>query len=170
MKYGLACFPSKQIQDMANNYRKRYDTHYLWIPPHVTLKPPYELKEDQLEQEMQRIQTISSKTPPFPLTIYKADTFYPKENKIFFKIKPNDILLSLYEALNEQQNSKEKEEFTPHLTIGQDLTNDEHFDVVDQLKMKDIHHEEIIDQIQLLYQLEDKCWTVYETFHLGKEE
>ncbi|MFB4165687.1 2'-5' RNA ligase family protein [Alteribacillus sp. JSM 102045] len=168
MKYGVAFFPSKQLQDIANSYRKRYDTHYSWIPPHVTLKSPYEIEEGELEAEIKNIRNISAKTPPFPLTIYKADTFHPKENKIFLKIKPNETLLSLYESLNEA-NKDQKEEFTPHLTIGRDLTDDEHFDVVDQLKMKDIHHEEIIDRIQLLYQLEDGSWTVYETFRLGKE-
>ncbi len=38
MKYGIVAFPSKQLQDFANSYRKRYDSHYTKITPHITLK------------------------------------------------------------------------------------------------------------------------------------
>ncbi|SDH72469.1 2'-5' RNA ligase [Alteribacillus persepolensis] len=170
MKYGIACFPSKPLQDKANRLRKRYDTHYSKIPPHITLKPPYTVEESEWKVKRNHIRTIAAHTPPFPVTAYKVDTFHPKENKIFFKIKQHETLQSLYEALNEDKSQKEKAEFTPHITIGQDLQDDEHFDVLGRLNMKDIHYEETIDRIHWLYQLEDGTWTVYETFLLGKEE
>lgn len=44
MKYGIALFPSKKLQDLVNSYRKRYDTHYALVPPHVTLKTAFEAK------------------------------------------------------------------------------------------------------------------------------
>ncbi|MFB5661430.1 2'-5' RNA ligase family protein [Alteribacillus sp. HJP-4] len=170
MKYGVAFFPSKEIQDLANSYRMRYDTHYSWIPPHITLRYPFEASES-IEETITNIQEIAAAAAPFPMTIYKADTFHPKENKIFFKIKPNETLMNLYSALNDEPKTSlgKQHEFTPHLTIAQDLTDDEHFDVLGRLQMKDIHHEEIIDRIQLLYQLDNGSWTVYETFRLGKE-
>ena len=48
---------------------------------------------------------------------------------------------------------------------GQKLSSDEHSDVLGQLKMQDISHEEVIDRFHLLYQLDNGSWTVYETFY-----
>src|SRR5699024_5327838 len=41
MKYGVAIFPSKEIQDEVNAYRKRYDPKYSQIPPHITIKAAF---------------------------------------------------------------------------------------------------------------------------------
>lgn len=32
MKYGIAIFPGKDLQDLANSLRKRYDPKYALIP------------------------------------------------------------------------------------------------------------------------------------------
>lgn len=45
MKYGVVIFPSKKLQDIANSYRKRYDPNYALIPPHLTLRTPFELTD-----------------------------------------------------------------------------------------------------------------------------
>ena len=42
MYFGIATFPEKEVQDIANSYRKRYDPHYSLIPPHITLKEKFE--------------------------------------------------------------------------------------------------------------------------------
>ena len=49
MKLGIVIFPSKMIQDKANGLRKRYDPHYALVPPHITLKTPFETQDEQLE-------------------------------------------------------------------------------------------------------------------------
>ena len=49
MRYGIAIFPSKEIQDEANSYRKRYDPHYPLIPPHITLKDAFEADDEMID-------------------------------------------------------------------------------------------------------------------------
>ncbi|WP_017728297.1 YjcG family protein [Halalkalibacterium ligniniphilum] len=171
MKYGVALFPSKTLQDVANSYRMRYDSHYSFIPPHVTLREGFELDEKDLPTIVDQIRSIASEATPFSLEVYKADTFYPQSNVLFFKIREHEMLTFLYNRLHEPPFPKNHDyNFVPHVTIGQDLSQDELFDVLGQLKMKQFHHEELVDRIQLLYQLENGSWTVYETFLLGKEE
>ncbi len=171
MNYGVALFPSKPLQDLANSYRMRYDPHYTLIPPHVTLKEPFELEEQELPSVVKRIREIAKGVDPFPLEVYKVDTFYPVSNTLFFKIREHSALTELYEQLHTPPFKRnEKYSFVPHLTIGQNLSYDELSDNLGRLKMKQIQHEEIVDRIQLLYQLDNGSWTVYETFKLGKEE
>ncbi|WP_059102527.1 YjcG family protein [Shouchella shacheensis] len=171
MNYGIVLFPSKAMQDEANGYRRRYDAHYATIEPHITLKEKFEVSDDALPRIVQAIRQVASDHTPVPIDVYKIDSFYPLSTTIFYKIRENEALVSLYEALHREPFPTEREHraFIPHLTIAQKLTQDEHADVVGQLKMSDVAHSETIDRMHLLYQLENGSWTVYETFLLKGE-
>ncbi|ADC50866.1 hypothetical protein BpOF4_14075 [Alkalihalophilus pseudofirmus OF4] len=169
MKYGIALFPTKKLQDLANSFRMRYDSHYALIPPHITVKEPFEISDDNLPYITSKLRDIAKSSSPVEIDVYKVDTFSPQSNTIFFKIKEHETLSELYAKLHQEpfeENTKYK--FIPHVTIGQDLSNDEVADVVGRLKMKKIEHHEVIDRMQLLYQLENGSWTVYETYRLGE--
>lgn len=171
MKYGIAIFPSKKLQDIANALRKRYDPNYAAIPPHVTLKSPFEITDNNIQQTIDNISTISEKTSPFSLNVYKLGTFHPTNNVIYLKVQENEELTKLHRQLNEGVLKHEDPyNFVPHITIAQELADAEHADVYGSLNMRDINHEEIVDRFQLLYMLENDRWTVYETFHLGNRE
>lgn len=170
MKYGIAIFPSKQIQDKANSYRKRYDSHYALIPPHITLKEPFEVDDNSINEIMEELFRIAGETAPFELVIKKVSSFYPVSNTIYLKVEPTSELLSLNEKLHSGILPSERNyAFVPHITIAQDLTHDEYSDVFGRLKMQHFDFKEKVDRFQLLYQLEDGSWTVYETFTLGED-
>lgn len=169
MKYGIVIFPSKKLQDLANSYRKRYDPHYALIPPHLTLKPAFDTDEN-VETITAKLETIAKKFEPFILKIRKVSSFQPINNTIHFKAEKTAELEGLYNEFYESLPGEEPEHpFVPHVTIGQNLSNDEHSDVYGQLKMLGIEHEEQIDRFHLVYQLENGSWSVHETFRLGNE-
>ncbi len=170
MKYGIALFPSKKLQDKANSYRKRYDPSYALIPPHVTLKSAFEASEEAIKDIALELHKIASEVQPFRLNVYKVSSFHPVNNVIYLGVESTPELEDLHRRMHTGLLPSESEfAYVPHITIGQDLSDDEHSDVLSSLKMKDTKHEEMIDRFQLLYQLENGSWTVYETFHLGKE-
>ena len=49
MILGLALVPSKSFQEEVNAYRKRYDTHYAQIMPHITIKSQFEIDDNELD-------------------------------------------------------------------------------------------------------------------------
>ncbi len=168
MKYRVVIFPSEKLQEIANSFRARYDSHYALIPPHITLKEPFEVED--VKKLVNEIKRIVNKVYPFPLIIYKYRSFHPVSNTIYMGIQENEELLTLYNQLNSVVlEKKQKIQFVPHITIGQNLENAEFHDVLGRLKMETIHHEEICDRIQLLHELENGTWGVYETFLLGKD-
>ncbi|KKI93677.1 hypothetical protein WQ54_03460 [Bacillus sp. SA1-12] len=170
MKYGIALFPSKKLQDLANSYRKRYDTHYALVPPHVTLKTSFEATDEELTQITRELRNIAEEASPLKLTIKKVSSFAPVNNVIYLKVEPTDELQGLHEKLhNGVLKSQPEYSFVPHITIGQNLSDDEHSDVLGSLRMLDITHEEVVNRFHLLYELENGSWTVYETFLLGKD-
>jgi 2'-5' RNA ligase len=169
MKYGIAIFPSKNLQDKVNSYRKRYDPHYALIAPHITLKEPFEATEEELQEQIAFISSIAKETEPFSIFINKVGSFHPVNNVIYLKVNDSEQLKSLHDQLyTAPLDHQQPYNFVPHLTMGQKLSDEEHSDVLERLRMIDIEHEETIDRFQLLYQLENGSWTVYETFRFGK--
>ncbi|QTL50251.1 YjcG family protein [Priestia aryabhattai] len=169
MKFGVVLFPSKKLQDVANSYRKRYDSHYSLIPPHLTLKEVFEATEDQIDEIAANLRKIAEETNPFTLNVTKVSSFSPANNVIYLKVEQKSELTSLYNKLHEGNLEQPTEySFIPHITIGQRLSDDEHLDVYSQLKLVDVAHEETVDRFHLMYQLENETWTVFETFRLGK--
>lgn len=157
------------MQDVANSYRKRYDSHYSLIPPHLTLKEVFEATEDQIDEIAANLRKIAQETNPFTLNVTKVSSFSPANNVIYLKVEQKPELTSLYNRLHEGNLEQPTEySFIPHITIGQRLSDDEHLDVYSQLKLVDVAHEETVDRFHLMYQLENETWTVFETFRLGK--
>ncbi|WP_243292918.1 YjcG family protein [Bacillus sp. FJAT-47783] len=171
MKYGIVLFPSKKLQDIANSYRKRYDPHYALVPPHLTLKSVFEADENKIHDITRELRNIAKQVNPFQLSVYKFSSFSPVNNVIYLKVEPTEELQTLHELMHKGVLEGQPEyAFVPHITIGQKMSDDEHSDVLGQLKMLDIQHEELIDRFHILYQLENGMWTVYETFLLGEDD
>ncbi|RKQ32646.1 YjcG family protein [Oceanobacillus halophilus] len=169
MKYGIAIFPSKSIQDEANSYRKRYDPHYSLIPPHITMKEAFEADDDTLNEIVPELKRIAKETKPFTINIHKVSTFAPVTNTIYFKVEPLQELYDLHQKLHEGKfDNNMTHSFVPHITIAQQLLDDEYSDVFGTLQMSSFDFEDEIDRYQLLYQLENGSWTVYETFVFGE--
>jgi 2'-5' RNA ligase len=170
MKYGIVIFPSKYLQDLANSFRKRYDPNYALIPPHLTLKNSFDASNEEIKNITTKLHEIAKTNKPFILNVYKFSSFSPVNNVIYLKVAANENLLNLQKSLHSGFFADNSDyAFVPHITIGQKLSNDEHSDVIGQLRMLDVSHEEQIDRFHLLYQLENGSWTVHETFRIGED-
>lgn len=170
MKYGIALFPSKHLQDLVNSYRKRYDPRYALIPPHVTLLPAFNMEPSEVNHLITKVQQISSTIEPIRLEVTKVKSFQPVNNVIYLKVEDDYSLIELQKQLSSLiQPENDNYPFVPHITLAQELSDEEHSDIIEVLKMKEFQFQETVDRFQLLYQLENQSWTVYETFHLGKD-
>lgn len=170
MKYGVVIFPTKPLQDFVNSYRKRYDPHYAHIPPHITLKARFEVDDQQINEVVQKLRDVAKKVNPFDINVTKFSSFKPVNNVIYLKIAPKEDLENLHSKISARFPDHVPEYlYVPHITIGQELSNDEHTDIYGSLKMLQVNKQDTIDRFHLLYQLENGSWTVYETFQFGKD-
>jgi 2'-5' RNA ligase len=171
MKCGVVLFPSKFVQDKANEYRKRFDPAYTLISPHITLRSGFELNEDQLPTIIAQLNEVASQIEPFELEINKVSSFAPVNNVIYLKVTPVDALVELHEKMHTGAFPETKEyAFVPHITIGQKLQDAEFADILGQLRMIQFSYKEVVDSFKLVYQLENGAWEVYETFKLGSKK
>ncbi len=170
LKYGIVAFPSKKMQDLANNYRKRYDPHYAQIAPHMTLKDAFEVDESELKEIVTILSEIASTHAPLVIHASRISSFFPTTNAIFFRIEPTDQLSNIHNALQEQiKYGSPKHVFVPHITIAQKLSASEHDDIFGQLRMIGIDEQETMDSIHLLKE-ENGKWVNIETFKLTGAE
>ncbi|MBK3494921.1 YjcG family protein [Viridibacillus sp. YIM B01967] len=171
MKYGIVAFPSKKLQDFANSYRKRYDTHFAKITPHITLKGAFEVDDSKVDEVVNMIQEVSKQFKPLSIHVSKVSSFAPVNNAIYLKVEPAEQLQNIHDALHANTFGNGPEyKFVPHITLAQGMSSGEHDDIYGQLRMTNVDSKETIDRIHLLYQLEDGSWTVYETFRLSGAE
>ncbi|MEY9978174.1 YjcG family protein [Lysinibacillus sp. RC79] len=171
MKYGIVAFPSKKLQDLANTYRKRYDSHYAKITPHITLKDSFDATDEDIQSVVKQLDELAAKYAPLNIHASRISSFFPTTNAIYFRIEPTEQLTAIRQALEEKVPFGEsKHVFVPHITIAQKMTDSEHDDIFGQLRMTGVDEKDTIDRIHLLYQLEDGSWTTYETFRLSGAE
>lgn len=170
MKYGIAIFPSEEIQKEANAYRKRYDPKYTLIKPHITLKSAFELDPSKRDEIVEELKKIAENTKPFHIKITKVSSFAPVTNTIYFKVEPTEELTKLHELVHTGKFPSEREfAFVPHITIAQDLLDGEYADVYSRLRMIEVYFEDVVDRFHLCYESDDGSWEVFETFIFGKE-
>lgn len=171
MKFGIVAFPSKKLQDLANTYRKRYDSHYAKVTPHITLKEGFEVEEADIKVITEKLSFIAQKYAPINIHASRVSSFFPITNVIYFKIEPSEQLSKLHDDLYSEINiGNPRHVFVPHITIAQDITAAEHDDIIGQLRMVGVNEKDTIDRIHLLYQLEDGSWTTYDTYKLTGDE
>lgn len=171
MNYGIVIFPPRDVQDLANSFRKRYDPRYSLIPPHITLKYPFQLKERKLEDVVSHLEKVAERTEPFQIEFHKVSTFHPTTNVVYLAIRNEEPVIRLHEQCNEGVlYDEETYSYVPHLTIAQEMTNAELNDIYGTLRMKDINITAEIDRFHLLYQMENEMWTVYQTFLFNKKK
>ncbi|MTD30441.1 YjcG family protein [Planomicrobium sp. YIM 101495] len=171
MKYGIAVFPSKKLQDLANSYRMRFDPHYELITPHMTLKDSFEADDATIKELADELAKVAKQHKPFTLHASRVSSFAPVTNTLYFKIEQTPEISALHGALHtETFGGQPQFTFVPHITIAQKLSDSEFSDLLGQLQLAGIDHSETIDRFHLLYQLEDGSWTVYDTFRLTGDE
>ena len=171
MNFGVAMFPSKQLQDKVNQYRKRYDAHYALIPPHITVKESFEADESDKEKIIEYLKNVAKNHNPVDIEIKKVSSFVPNSQVIYFKVEKNEQLSAIHDDLNKGDFYGENQHpFVPHFTIAQGQTSQEYEDMFGHLSMIGIDHSETLNRISLCFQLEHGMWEVFETFRLGTGE
>lgn len=170
MKFGVVIFPTHEIQNVVNDYRKRYDPHYALIAPHITLKDSFELEESQLPKLVNTLRSIASESKPFTLEAHKISHFHPNSNTIYLAVHDEPNLLHLHEQLHKSPllEQESKYSFIPHITLGQKMPDDELHDIYNRLQMRKFSYTFEVNRFHLLYQLENLTWAVHETVILGE--
>lgn len=168
MNCGIAVFPTTEVQDFANSYRKRFDPHYSMINPHLTIRDKEEWTNEQLDAAVKHLERVTASFSPFTLQFNRFTSLYPSSNTIIIGLENRVHMELLHEAVCSQvlQEHHVQHPYHPHLAIGQQMSNDELQDVLSSLSKIPVNFTCFIDRVHLLYQTDNGAWTTYQTFLL----
>ncbi|WP_036745754.1 2'-5' RNA ligase family protein [Paenibacillus sp. UNC451MF] len=166
--YGIAVFPSKEVQEFANQFRRRYDPHYLFIEPHLTIHSSHQWNESEVQSVTTHLQHVLSSLKRFPLHFNRFSSFYPVNNVVYMALSDPAPIQKLYHAIHNEWLTPPISQyiFTPHVTVAQGLGDDELHDVLSSLRSSRLDLRCTINQVELLQQKEDGVWHKNRSFQL----
>lgn len=135
--FALILMAPPEIAEALDDIRRRYDpAHKVGIPPHITIKRPAPLLQPEkikVEQLRQMIGPVARSFPPIQVQLQGYGIFRsPGRNVVFLKVKDEKPFCQLHmeviKALsqlypNGQADQYEGEQYHPHLTIGNQLSD-----------------------------------------------
>lgn len=125
--YFIAIVPEKklkrEIQLIKENFAEKYNSrHALKLPPHITLIPPFKIKEEKEEILLNELENVSNKEKPFTVDLSGYGSFKPRV--IFIDVKNKTPVTELFfrvkNAIKDHspEISKKMEEIHLHITIA----------------------------------------------------
>src|SRR5713101_8326447 len=94
------------------------------IPPHCTLVPPVNLREDRISDALAHLRDAASTTRPFTVELGPADTFVPDSPVLYLAVGGDglDALLDLRDRVFSEPLSRPVTwPFVPHVTLAEGM-------------------------------------------------
>ncbi|MBF2066700.1 MAG: 2'-5' RNA ligase family protein [Calothrix sp. C42_A2020_038] len=176
-RFFLALIPPQHIFDYANQVKQYFADHFnsrsaLKSPPHITLQPPFEWDETNVNLLEQHLISFASHQKPVSVTLKQYGAFAP--HVIYINVVKTSELLALQadliihmENLGICDPTAKTRPFTPHMTVAfRDLTKPNFKIAWQQFENRQVDFEFIADNISLLLH-DGKRWNVSSQFYIG---
>ncbi len=120
--YAVVSYLPGELGEFVNRLRARVDPCFAKAVSHVTVLPPREL-QGSAEEKLDMLRQKCASIEPFDVSIEGVSTFWPVSGVVYLAFSTGySDLVSLHNALNiNGMEFQEPFEFTPHVTIAQDL-------------------------------------------------
>lgn len=166
MNFGIVIFPPKNMQDEANSFRKRFDPHYNLIQPHITIRESDAWAEPMLERAVAHLERAVSELSPFTVRINRFSTFFPVSNVVYMAPENPAPLVRTQQIVCSGVLSVPQRKFSyqPHLTVAQDVGEDEMHDIYASLRPIPLDHSFLVDRVHLLHQESNGVWAPHRIF------
>ena len=121
--YALVAILPPHLDELIMPLRERYDPLYVQLPSHITVVFPFEAEMDQ-DELVSRIQSETVAQPAIVVETHSIGDFYPKYPVIYWSVKKNDQLSSLYYRINAKLEIPIPfKEYIPHITVAREISN-----------------------------------------------
>jgi 2'-5' RNA ligase len=161
-RFFIALLPPQHIQNHANQIKRYFATQYASYgaqksPPHVTLQPPFEWLDTEVNLLEASLQTFATRQNSIPVTLNGYGAFAPRV--IYINVVKTPALLTLQADLMADLASNlgivdkvsQTRPFTPHMTVAfRDLTKQSFHAAWPEFANRQLDFEFIADKLTLL--------------------
>jgi 2'-5' RNA ligase len=144
--------------------------HVERVPPHITLVPPINVADDEVDAAIALARRVAEAERPLHVVLGPVDTFNPVTPVVFLRVSgPGlDGIKRLRDALDSAPLAQElSHPYVPHVTLSDDATDREIEGAIASLT----HYVEhvVLDTITVLEQGDDQTWRPIADAALGAE-
>jgi 2'-5' RNA ligase len=170
MKYGIAVFPDKKVQEAADRLRIRHDPHYSLIPAHLTVREAEPWSDEKLAAAIAHLEAVSTALSPFTIAFNRVSSFFPVSHVLYMALEDPSPMVQLHQQVCTGPLALEAQRYvyTPHLTLAQQLTADELYDLYGNWRMNKVNLTSTIEKLTLLQQSDKGTWKQLRAFDLKK--
>jgi len=121
--YSLVAFLPRDLDRFVRPLREKYDPIYRAIPSHICIVFPFQFAGpvDELAGE---VDDELEKMEPFTVELDSIGDFYPKVPVIYWKVKENQNLATLYYNLSARLDLPlPHRQYIPHVTVAREISS-----------------------------------------------
>ena len=137
------------------------------VPTHVTLIPPTEVADDELEGVRLALDRASCRIPPFPMRLRGTGTFRPVSPVVFVAVSQGiSYTEMLARCVRDALGTSDLEfPFHPHVTVAQNLDDSSLDRAYDELSDFECHF--MVSEFALYHHEDGRGWVLQHRFPLG---
>jgi 2'-5' RNA ligase len=130
------------------------------VPPHCTLVPPVNVRDDRMDDALAHLRDAAKTTRPFTVELGPADTFLPDSPVLYLAVGGDglDALVDLRDRVFTEPLSRPVTwPFVPHVTVAEEMDADRIYASIAALA--DYRAEVTFDRVHLLQEGEGRMWS-----------
>lgn len=168
--YFVAIIPPEPIKSGIEKIKLEFSqkykaVHALKSPPHITLKPPFSMYKNELNDICETLEVVACQGTSFEITAFRFNAFAPKV--IYIDFRKSHSLDALQKKVTKMLDNLKKHRFTPHMTIAfRDLSAALFYKVWKEYENKEIRFSFIVDRLYLLKH-DGKKWQIQREFQFA---
>jgi 2'-5' RNA ligase len=157
----------KEILQLKLEIKERFNAaHALKLPAHITIVPPFWLKNDQEHDLVKKLETITSNQDTFPVKLKNFGHF--GQRVIFINVEDHQAVKNFHKEVTAGVSSflqeSQKSSIHPHVTLGtRDLSRESFKKAWDEFKTRSYLNSFIAGDLSLLKH-NGKNWNIFKEF------
>ncbi|RQP09088.1 MAG: 2'-5' RNA ligase family protein [Chryseobacterium sp.] len=151
-----------EIRKINKDFAERFDSEKaLKSFPHITLVPPFSVKEEDEAALKEHFESIELTVQPFEQRLKDYGCFERKNPTIFIRPENTEELQQLHKEVAVKMDKEINENFHPHLTVAfRDLTKENFAEAWKEYQDKEFTASFTVDRVGL-YRHDGKQWELF---------
>lgn len=159
--------PTKENAFFSEIKRTLSQVEHLSSPPHITLKPPFFMRNERYILE--KLAAFARRQRPFTITLEHVGSFtHKKSATVYLAPTKSEDIKKLERGLTEAfPRFSPEQNFTPHLTLAHRIKSTRVAEVKTQLREMKLSLQLDVHTITLFSKKDQESWRAHTTFVFG---